>query len=113
MAKGAPRKHEIQGFAGWQRGPRGSPSSPKAMQSKDFVLRTFALRIRKEKVRFFLQGAFGGSGGLFKCSSDDSSSSPKAMKSKDLLVGKGGPDGSPSSPTAMKSKDFFVKGLLR
>ena len=43
---------------------------------------------------------------------DGSTSSPKAMESKDLLVGKGGPDGSPSSPTAMKSKDFFFKGLL-
>ena len=31
-----------------------------------------------------------------------------AMKSKDLLVGKGGPDGSPSSPKAMKSKDLLV-----
>ena len=30
------------------------------------------------------------------------------MKSKDLLVGKWGPDGSPSSPEAMKFNDLLV-----
>ena len=39
---------------------------------------------------------------------DGSSSSPKEMESKDLLVGKGGPDGSPSSPKAMESRDLLV-----
>ena len=81
-------------------GPDGSPSSPKAMKSKDsFFLRSFALRIRKEKGSFFLQGAFGGSGGFRKGSPDGSPSSPKAMKSKDLLVGKGGPE---EAPVALK-----------
>ena len=30
------------------------------------------------------------------------------MKSKDLLVGKGGSEGSPSSPKAMRCKDLLV-----
>ena len=64
--------NEIQRFAGCKGGPDDSPSSPKAMKSKELL--------------------------VGKRSPDGSARGPQILKSKDLLVGKGGPDGSTSSP---------------
>ena len=74
------------------------PVAPKQYNPNCFFCRIVGLRIRKETVRFVLQAAFGGSGGLRKDSLDGRPSSPKAMKSKDLIVGKGGPEEAPVVP---------------